>query len=171
MLTAHAIQEARLQGQISICPFHEDQLQANSYDLTLAPTVVQLLGTHFDLTKEPPCVEVPVSGGRLILDGGGCYLATHNEYVGASNLIMMLHGRSTLARYFVSIHETAGFGDVGYRGHWTMEIYPKRDIVLYVGMRIAQISFHLPVGKIDLRYHGRYVTGKSVPMLPVPNNF
>ena len=55
----------------------------------------------------------------------------------------MLEGRSTIARLGVATHVTAGFGDVGFSGNFTLEIVNQGplDLLLTVGMRIAQISF------------------------------
>jgi len=52
-------------------------------------------------------------------------------------------GRSTMGRIGIASHVTAGFGDVGFQGAFTLELvnlFPL-PIVLYAGMRIGQISF------------------------------
>ena len=114
----------------------------------------------------------PNSDGAFMLKAGLCYLGTHNEYVeGDDSLVMCIHGRSTVARYFVQVHQVAGFGDVGYKGHWTFELRAAYDTVIYVGMRIAQVSFHPVVGKVAETYGGRYTVMEATPKLPVPENF
>lgn len=55
----------------------------------------------------------------------------------------MCEGRSTCGRLGIEVHLSAGFGDYGFGGAFTLEIknnlpYP---IILYAGMRIAQIAF------------------------------
>ena len=35
----------------------------------------------------------------------------------------MLEGRSSIGRLGLFIHITAGFGDVGFEGFWTLEIF------------------------------------------------
>jgi dCTP deaminase len=37
---------------------------------------------------------------------------------------------------------TAGFGDVGFAGHWTLELVCIQPLRIYPGMKIAQIVYH-----------------------------
>jgi dCTP deaminase len=77
------------------------------------------------------------------------------ERVWTRRFVAVLDGKSSLGRLGVSIHQTAGYGDPGFDGHYTLEmttIYPVR---LRVGMRVAQMRFHEPVGE-TLTYAGRY---------------
>jgi len=55
--------------------------------------------------------------------------------------VQQYEGRSTVGRLFVSTHVTAGFGDYGFSGAFTLEIinHNERPIKLYAGMRIGQI--------------------------------
>jgi len=53
-----------------------------------------------------------------------------------------LHGKSSLGRLGLFIHVTAGFGDVGFKGHWTLELYAIHPIKIYYGMPICQITYH-----------------------------
>lgn len=53
----------------------------------------------------------------------------------------MIEGRSTLARCGLSIHETAGFGDYGFCGNFTLEVSARLPIVLRAGYEVAQIAF------------------------------
>jgi len=52
-------------------------------------------------------------------------------------------GRSTVGRLGVASHITAGFGDYGFKDHWTLELanLGSVPVLLYAGMRIGQISF------------------------------
>ena len=36
---------------------------------------------------------------------------------------------------------TAGFGDVGFKGHWTLELVCVQPLKIYPGMKIAQITY------------------------------
>jgi deoxycytidine triphosphate deaminase len=88
---------------------------------------------------------------------------------GPSYVVPMLDGRSTMARLGVSVHETAGFGDYGFDGNFTLEICSTYGIKLYVGMRIAQISFQCVTSSVDqLVYKGAYDTNhRDRPVPPV----
>lgn len=60
------------------------------------------------------------------------------------DLVARVEGRSSIGRLGLTVHVTAGFIDPGFEGQITLEIanlnwYP---IVIYPGMRIAQLAFH-----------------------------
>ena len=56
----------------------------------------------------------------------------------------------------MQIHLTAGFGDLGFKGTYTLEITVINPVRVYPGLPIAQVYFEKPDGKIDFLYHGRY---------------
>lgn len=88
--------------------------------------------------------------------------------------VPMIDGRSTLARLGLSVHETAGFGDYGFSGNFTLEICATMPMFLTVGMRIAQISFEeVSAGVSGYRYAGAYTDHIDRPVPPVlgPDRF
>lgn len=54
-----------------------------------------------------------------------------------------LDGRSTIGRLGIGIHVTAGFGDYGFAGRFTLEMFNCGTVAvqLHAGMRIGQVSF------------------------------
>ena len=80
------------------------------------------------------------------------YLAPIRERVGSRLYAPMIEGRSSVARHGLAVHITAGFGDVGWFGHFVLEIVnlTKYPILLRPGDRIAQISFERVEGEISL---------------------
>lgn len=72
-----------------------------------------------------------------------------------------IEGRSSVGRLGISIHVTAGFGDVGFIGRWTLEISVIHPIRVYAGVEICQIAFTDIVGEFDL-YTGRYANQNKV---------
>lgn len=69
----------------------------------------------------------------------------------------MYEGRSTCGRIGLASHITAGFGDYGFSGAFTLEIlsaFPA-DLVLFPGMRIGQVAFE-QVSSPSVRYSGAY---------------
>ena len=54
----------------------------------------------------------------------------------------MLEGRSSIGRLGLFIHVTAGFGDVGFNGFWTLEIMCIHPIRVYPEIEICQIFYH-----------------------------
>jgi len=96
-------------------------------------------------------VKIPPSG--LLLIPGVCYLGLTVEVVGSNDLVPVMHGRSSLGRTFFEPHCVAGFGDLGFVNQWTLEIMARLPIVVYPGMRVAQLAFYR-VG--DLRGNDSY---------------
>lgn len=84
-------------------------------------------------------------------------------------VVPVIDGRSSLARLGLAVHITAGQGDYGFDGQFTLELvnHSKMMIVLTVGMRIAQVSFHaVTPGIVDRRYHGAYDKQHDGPLPP-----
>ena len=50
----------------------------------------------------------------------------------------MLEGRSSTGRLGLFIHVTAGFGDVGFAGYWTLEIFCVQPIRIYPNVEVCQ---------------------------------
>lgn len=91
-----------------------------------------------------------------ILVPGVLYLASTVEKAGSDHYEPILHGKSSLARLGLSVHETAGLGEPGWKYQWTLEMTCSHPIRLYPNMRIAQIVFETVQGEID-PYDGNYV--------------
>lgn len=73
-------------------------------------------------------------------------------------LVQMYEGRSTVARSGVFTHLSAGFGDVGFFGAFTLEllnVFPAA-VELRVGDRVGQISFMRVEGELGKGYSGIY---------------
>ena len=56
---------------------------------------------------------------------------------------------------------TAGFGDVGFKGRWTLEMVATEPVRVYPGMKICQIYYHTVAGEILEEYAGKYVGQES----------
>jgi dCTP deaminase len=76
------------------------------------------------------------------LNPGRLYLGRTVEYTETHNAVPMLEGRSSVGRLGLFIHVTAGFGDVGFKGYWTLEIFCVQPIVIYPEVEICQIYYH-----------------------------
>jgi dCTP deaminase len=57
----------------------------------------------------------------------------------------------------MKVHETAGYGDPGFSGNYTLEVTVQHPLHVYAGMRVAQIRFHTIVGNVEKPYAGNYV--------------
>ena len=164
ILTDQAIQLAVDAGDIVVDPFDPGLLNPTSYDVRLGEMVSvydvgrSTLGIH-DVKDAPDKMRHAVIGpaGFVIHPGKG-YLMHTLERVATRRYVPVLDGKSSIGRLFISIHQTAGYGDPGFDGQYTLEVtthhFPVR---LYAGMRIAQIRFHTMVGELARPYAGNYV--------------
>lgn len=81
-------------------------------------------------------------------------------------------GRSTMGRLGIMSHVTAGYGDYGFSGNFTLELANVGDatIILHAGMRIGQVSFHGILGGlmgVPTLYSGAYQKQLNHPVAPV----
>jgi len=164
VLSGKAIQSAVESGEILINPFNPKHLNPASYDLTLGEgiTVYQdvcpygaLSDCNLDPKTENPTTSFKMGPEGYILQPGVGYLMHTQESVGTDKYVPAIDGKSSIGRLFVLVHVTAGLGDPGFNGQYTLEVLTTYPIRLYPGMRICQIRFFTVVGEIDL-YKGHY---------------
>ncbi len=84
-------------------------------------------------------IEIPESG--LILSPMVGYLGSTVEYTETYNLFPYIDGKSSVGRNFILNHHTAGRGDDGFCGTWTLEIRTLYPTVVFPNMRIGQIYY------------------------------
>jgi len=158
ILTGKEIERQIKQERINITPFDPKNLQPNSYDLHLDCMSYKELN-RIDIDTNQPIYlhnnQKEKLESKIFLYPSQLYLFSTIETTHTDHYAPMLEGISSNARMGISIHETAGFGDIGFNGKWTLEISVKVPTPVYHGMRIAQIYFHEVVGNIEL-YKGKY---------------
>ena len=129
-------------GNILIEPYDPKRLNPNSYNLTLHDELLVYDEEVLDM-KVPNSyhkVKIPYSG--YLLKPGKVYLGRTFELTETKSFVPMLEGRSSVGRLGLSIHITAGFGDVGFRGYWTLELHCIEPIRIYPFVEICQIYYH-----------------------------
>lgn len=155
----------QVQPLVKLDPFTTKQLNPNSYNLRLAPDLlIYDAGPHrgtprekpLDAKKDNPTHEVGLTDKGRILYPGQLYLGRTVEYTESWNCVPSIDGRSSLGRLGVSIHITAGFGDVGFMGNWTLEITVIHPVILYPDMEVCQISYQTVSEKHE-NYQGKYL--------------
>ena len=164
MLTGDEIYERIENGKISIIPFNEDQLNPNSYNLKLDNKLKRYIihrdssGNEVPLDVKRPneteTILIPDDG--MVLYPGILYLGSTVEETSCEDLIPCIDGRSSIARLGINVHITAGFGDIGFKGHWTLEITVVHPVRIYPNMEICQIYFEEPTGNTWMKYDGKY---------------
>lgn len=149
-------------GDIKIDPFDTAQLNPNSYNLTLHNELLVYEEVVLDL-KTPNRyrrIEIPDSG--LVLSPSQVYLGRTVEHTETHNLVPMIEGRSSLGRLGLFVHVTAGFGDVGFKGYWTLEMFAVQPIRIYPGIQICQIFYHSLEGAIREYASSKYQNNKDI---------
>ncbi len=153
------------EGGIEIAPFSKENINPNSYDLRLADKLLIYTGTKYsvdlDSKYENITEEIIIPEEGFILQPGVLYLGQTVEYTKTHKFVPMLEGRSSIGRLGIFVHITAGFGDIGFCGHWTLEISCIHPIRIYPNMKICQIYYHTILGEYE-KYNGKYQNNQGV---------
>lgn len=150
-----------LNNNIFIEPFNEKCLNPNSYNLSLFDELVVYDCDVLDMKKEHKTKTIKIPKEGLLLEPGKLYLGRTNEYTRTENYVPMLEGRSSIGRLGLYIHVTAGFGDVGFSGYWTLEIHCVMPIIIYPNVEICQIYYHKIDGDFET-YEGTYQKNNGI---------
>ncbi len=121
-----------------------------------------------DVAKENPVCSYDMDDRGILLLPGIGYLAHTEERIRTDRYVPVLDGKSSIGRLFCLCHFTAGYGDAGFDGQYTLEVGVLHPLIVYPGMRFCQIRFHTIVGEVDVygrkgSYRGAFATG------PVPS--
>ena len=161
ILTGPEIQK-RLDKDITITPYDPKLLNPNSYNLRLSPDLLVYKEFPLDMKKDNPVEKVQIPEEGLLLEPGKLYLGRTLEFTETKNLVPMLEGRSSIGRLGLYVHVTAGFGDVGFAGYWTLEMHCVHPIRVYAGVQICQVFYHTVEGDIVEYKSGKYQANKGV---------
>ena len=149
-------------GNICIEPFNPARVNPNSYNLSLYKELLVYEGDRLDMKRPNPTRTLLIPEEGLTLQPGRLYLGRTNEYTRTDRYVPMLEGRSSTGRLGLFIHVTAGFGDIGFAGYWTLEIFCVQPIVVYPNVEICQIYYHDIEGDYDLYHSGKYQNNTGI---------
>lgn len=168
-------------GKIAISAFDASCVGPNSYDLRLdsrllvyeaaarrhdwlaqrrfrwwnplswSPPSVRAL----DPRVEEPVVEYVIPDAGMTLYPGVLYLGSTVEHTSTTCFVPWIDGRSSIGRLGLGVHVTAGLGDAGFSGTWTLEITVVQPVVVFPQMKVCQICFDELSGDYK-PYDGRY---------------
>jgi len=163
VLTGHKILKEMEIGNIIITPFNRSHIGPNSYDCCLAPTLyIYYPGRILDLlVDDEPDEVVEMTSSGYTVRPGFFYLGKTLEWTETYNLVPYIDGRSSVGRKGLRIHETAGRGDNGFKGNWTLELDCVVPVRIYPNIRIAQLTYHTKEGE-NLFYEGRYQNSTEI---------
>jgi len=143
----------QLGTNIVIDPFCETRLNPNSYNLTLHDELMVYEEVVLDMRKANRVRRMSIPREGLVLHPNQLYLGRTTERTETHKLVPMIEGCSSIGRLGLFVHVTAGFGDVGFCGYWTLEMFAVQPVRIYAGVEICQIFYH------DI--HGSYTEYQS----------
>jgi dCTP deaminase len=160
ILSGQAIRE-RLGNDIVIDPFDAAQLNPNSYNLTLHNELMVYEELMLDMARPNRVRRIEIPPDGLVLSPNQLYLARTSEKTTTHNLVPQIEGRSSIGRLGLFVHVTAGFGDVGFSGYWTLEMFAVHPVRIYPGIPICQIFYHEICGPIE-EYASKYQHNRDI---------
>jgi dCTP deaminase len=158
-------------GDIEVDPFEPGHLNPVSLDLRLGKKIavyeaaVQAElrpkgnledGRHFiprpgggiSMARENAVLHFDIGDGGWVLKPGILYLMHTHERVCAKKHVPILDGKSSIGRLGIQVHFTAGFGDPGFDGQYTLEVSAMHPVHVFAGSRFCQIRFHEITGEV-----------------------
>lgn len=152
----------RMGKEIVIEPFIPSRVGPNSYNLSLHKDLYTYEQETLDMKQKNTVQKITIPEEGLVLEKHKLYLGRTNEYTKTLNCVPMLEGRSSIGRLGLFIHVTAGFGDVGFAGFWTLEMFCIQPIIIYQNVEICQIFYHTIEGDYDLYKSSKYQNNTGV---------
>lgn len=146
---------------IIITPFNEKQLNPNSYNLRLDNEILIYDTPVLDMKKPNPTIKMTIPDEGMVIKPGMIILGKTMEWTESHKYLPCLEGRSSIGRLGLFVHVTAGFGDVGFCGRWTLEISAVQPVRIYPGVEVCQIYYQDVKGEVT-PYNGKYNNSENV---------
>ena len=153
ILSDSRILEEIEKGSIKIVPYSRECLGSNSYDVHLGKHLATYTNKELDAKKHNTIEHFEIPEDGIILLPNELYLGVTEEYTETHSHVPFLEGKSSTGRLGIDIHATAGKGDVGFCGNWTLEISVKQPVRVYFGMPIGQLIYFPVDGNIEVKYN------------------
>lgn len=148
--------------EIIIDPFDKKRINPNSYNLSLYKELLVYENVVLDMKTKNTTSKIIIPEDGLLLEPNKLYLGRTNEFTSTDKYVPMLEGRSSTGRLALFIHVTAGFGDIGFAGYWTLEIFCVQPVKIYPNVEICQIYYHNINGEYDLYRNGKYQNNTGI---------
>lgn len=148
--------------EIIIEPFDKSRVNPNSYNLSLANELLVYKNNYLDMKTANPTRKIIIPEDGLLLEPNTLYLGRTNEFTKTDHYVPMLEGRSSTGRLGLFIHVSAGFGDVGFAGYWTLEMFCIHPVKIYPNVEICQVYYHDIHGEYDLYDSGKYQNNSGI---------
>lgn len=154
--------EKHIGKEVKISPYNKSQLNPNSYNLRLHEELLTYDCDILNMKTESATKKMTIPESGLLLRPNKLYLGRTVEYTETDQFVPMLEGRSSIGRLGLFVHITAGFGDVGFKGYWTLEMYCIQPIVIYPNVEICQVYFHTIQGDYEKYSSGKYQNNDGI---------
>ncbi len=167
ILSDKKILECVDKGEIVITPFDVKNMGGNSYDVHISKHLAQYVDGMIDAKKHNQIrhFEIPEEG--YVLQPGQLYLGSTLEYTETHKHVPFLEGKSSTGRLGIDIHATAGKGDVGFCGFWTLELSCTIPVRIYAGMPVGQLIYYIVDGEVERLYskkvNAKYSQQEALP--------
>lgn len=127
--------------------------------VTLGPDLKVYTNEVLDFKNENQSETIKIPSEGYKLEPNKLYLGRTLEYTKTLNFVPKINGLPNVENPGLYIHVSAGFGDVGFEGTWTLEIMVPEgvDVTLYEGMPIGIIHYDKVIGNTDIMYEGKYL--------------
>lgn len=145
ILSAQSIRRRCLESGL-VTPFYErTEVEIDGRRFTHG-----LSAAGYDVRLDMPQEEMALQPGEFIL------VATVERFNMPRDLIGIVHDKSSWARRGLAVQNTVI--EPGWRGYLTLELtnHSPEPIMLYRGVGIAQVVFHLLDAPTDEPYRGKY---------------
>ena len=162
MILSGKMIQARMGKDIVIEPFDQARLNPNSYNLSLADELVVYEDGVLDMKQKNRTRSTRIPDDGFEMQPQTLYLARTAEFTRTDNYVPMLEGRSSVGRLGLFVHVTAGFGDVGFAGYWTLEMFCIQPVRIYPNVEICQIYYHTLEGDFETYEGGKYQNNKGI---------
>ena len=162
ILTGPEIRKQIEQRKIVIDPYDASLINPNSYNLRLHDELLVYEDETLDMRRPPETARMKIPPEGLVIQPHRLYLGRTLEYTETHGFVPMLEGRSSIGRLGLFVHVTAGFGDVGFRGFWTLEMMCVKAIRIYAGVEICQIFYHSVQGDIEEYQSDKYQGNRDI---------
>lgn len=147
---------------IEITPFNESQMGPNSYNLRLANELLVYDKLPLDMRKPNEVKHIIIPESGYMLEPNKLYLGRTVEYTKTDKFVPMLEGRSSIGRLGICVHVTAGFGDIGFSGYWTLELFCINPVIIYPNAQICQIYYHTIMGEAEKYNSKKYQNNTGI---------
>jgi dCTP deaminase len=151
-----------LGGKIIIDPFDDANLNPNSYNLSLHDELLTYEEVVLDMQQQNRTRRLHIPAEGMVLNPNQLYLGRTVERTETVDLVPMIEGRSSVGRLGLFVHVTAGFGDVGFRGYWTLEMFAVQPVRIYPHVPICQIFYHQIAGEYRPYCSDKYQNNRDI---------